>query len=196
MPYTEGAPSNLPPGTTQYYAEWIRPTCEPDATGDFGARTLTNSTSYPDQNPWVTIPWTVPIQDPEGLWSLNAWSFLRADTRPVYYDIKAMILLRNVTPNAQHHIGVYEVDGAGIQVGSNDAWEWTIGPEEGHSGHIAGAWNGYLPAGRKLRMNIDMWHGTQPAKITGAKFRMNYWRLPAPPQASCLSFGPTWFRRK
>jgi hypothetical protein len=152
---------------------------------DAERRSLPVSTVFPNPDGWVTIPWNQlninpatanaqidPDTPPIGI---GAWSILHG---PCWYSLTAEVGLEEPTQQAQSHIRLYETDSADsdLVVGKN-AWEWMIGTKETNTAHIDGAWEGYLAAGRRLRVAIDYWHATKPAKIYRANVQGTYWRL-------------------
>lgn len=139
-------------------------------------RSLPNSTSYPDENPWVTVPWQEHYAVPSDGFTaptVGGWTFLYG---PCVFSITAEVGLDNETREAQSHIALYEADAADNVVKRRNAWEWMVGTKEGNTVHLDGAWTGVLEEGRRLRLWVDLWHATRSAKIVRANIQGVYWR--------------------
>jgi hypothetical protein len=139
------------------------------------ARALPVSVTYPTDNPWVTIPWDQAVDDPEGqVPGTGGWTFLYG---PCVAVITGEVGLMSAQREAQSHIRLYETASSdGGIVAEHNAWEWMVGSKEGNTVHLDGSWVVNLAAGRRLRMSVDYWHATAPAKIFRANVQGVYWR--------------------
>jgi hypothetical protein len=140
-------------------------------------RSLPVSTSYPDANPWITVPWDEHVENPhEGPdeVTVGGWTFLYG---PCVFRVDAAIGVGSAQPLANSHIQMYETDASsGSVLVGREAWEWEVAQKEGNTVHLAGSWTGNLVAGRRLRLRVDYWHATAPAKIFRANVSGLYWR--------------------
>lgn len=159
----------------QYFSYGFKPETESEW------KNLPVSTRYPpldsNDNPWVTVPWNEFYSRPEEVDHpgpvLGKWTFLYG---PCHYQATANIGLDQETRQAQAHIALYHADDLENITSRRNAWEWMIGTKEGHTVHLDGTWNGWLPEGQRLRLWVDYWHGDRPAKIIRANVSGFYWR--------------------
>lgn len=147
-------------------------------TDDGRSLPVSTSITTPGAWKWVTIPWNTQTSVPDDLTTtppaLGGWTFL---TGPCVFNITASVGLDDETREAQAHISLYEVgpDSEDVLLRRN-AWEWMVGTKEGHTVHLDGTWIGNLAEGRKLRLAVDYWHASGPAKIVRANVAGLYWR--------------------
>lgn len=149
--------------------------------------TVPISTSYPDANPWRTVPWDTLVEDPgeqnpPGTVSLNnGWTFLYG---PCYFSIDASVGMSNVTPRASTHLQFYStsITNSDVPQYAWEGWEQAVLDLEGNTAHFVTSAHGFLPPDQRLRLRADWWHPADPDEeplIDRARVQGFYRRVPS-----------------
>jgi hypothetical protein len=127
----------------------------------------------------VTVPWDTDFSDPENQHSGGGWTILYG---PCHYDLVAVLRLWYGTPGASGHLGFWHasvIDGVDTRVATQEVCEWSVDPHETSNTHVGPMnWKGWLPAGQRLRVELDYWNGPEdvPIRIIGGQVRGWYGR--------------------
>jgi len=141
-----------------------------DAAPDTGILLpVSTMAALPGSWKWITIPFDVDYEDPENQHVVNGWTVLYGPAR--YLAVGEVRLLRQ-QDNASSHIRLWHaqvINGVDTRIAAKGpSWEWFVGPNEHGNTHVNGVWMGFLPAGQRLRMEVDYWNASAPARIVGA----------------------------
>lgn len=127
---------------------------------------------------WVQIPFDTVYSDPDAgtpnaFDPTDPWSCLRGSCA---VSVTAWVRLIGALPGASIHLRPFNLNPAGVRVGSFESVEEPVMQGETGNTHIFGPWNMWVGAGNRLQFELDHWHGNNTTKIVGAKVTALYWR--------------------
>jgi hypothetical protein len=167
----------------------------------YAAATRIIPVSHNDAHQWITVPWDIEAEDPDGMHAgASGWTLLVAPPdRDLFYSGVADVRLQGGVEDCSTHLMSYwarpvaagEVDGVDNIVEHRPAVEVFVGANETHvsatgtttysNTHQQLVFKGRLPAGLRLRLCVDYWNapaGSAALKLVAAQVSCSWGYAP------------------